>query len=241
MRDITEALLGVRMTRGGDLLDVGCGTGGFLRWAAGRDSFKRIAGVDISAEAIAFARLRVPTAELQVAPILDLPFETASFDLIVLNDVLQHVPDTDIERALQELRRVLRADGAVLLRTNGARRARSEGDWRVYDRRALRSALERAGFHCCRLTYANVVGTLWATVRRHTPTAPSRDRHGIPPIGSRPANAVMYQLLRAEATYLRRSRLGLPFGHTLFALATSGEIEWTAGFREAPSQMPGQQ
>jgi ubiquinone/menaquinone biosynthesis C-methylase UbiE len=219
MRAITEALLGDRLGRVGDLLDVGCGTGGFLRWALERHSFGRLAGADISAEAIELARERAPDAELRVAPIWDQPFETASFDLIVLNDVLQHVPERDVDRGLREMRRLLRSEGELLIRTNAALQAREGREWRVYDRPTLRSSLERSGFRCRRLTYANLAGSLWAVVRGAAPRAATRERHGIPSPPSAPANALMYAALRAEAAYLRHLPFALPYGHTLFALA----------------------
>ena len=74
MREITAALLRERLVRGHvSLLDAGCGTGGFLAWATGQGSFDRLAGVDISAEAVELARDAVPGAELHVAPVHDLP------------------------------------------------------------------------------------------------------------------------------------------------------------------------
>jgi SAM-dependent methyltransferase len=231
MRAISGALLQERFHAGGCLVDVGCGTGGFLRWALDEGSFEQVAGADISAEAVELATSRVPEARLRVAPIWDLPFESAQFDLVVLNDVLQHVPDDELARGLREVRRLLSDKGALLLRTNGAWRARREGDWRVFDRATLRSALQQSGFHCERLTYANVAGSLWAMARGGTPRAPSRDRHGIPSLPSPPANACMYRLLRAEAGYLRRSPLGLPYGHALIALATPAEQASAGGSR----------
>jgi ubiquinone/menaquinone biosynthesis C-methylase UbiE len=220
MRAISGVLLEDRLRRGGRLLDVGCGTGGFLRWALEQGSFEQLSGADISPEAIELAGAKVPEADVRVAPIWDLPFEPGSFDLIVLNDVLQHVPEAHLRRALREVRRMLRDDGELLIRTNGSRRAHSEGDWRVYDRASLRSTLELGGFRCRRLTYANLAGSLWAAARGAGPRAPSAQRHGIPSLGSARGNSLMYPSLRIEASYLRHSPLGIPYGHTLFALAT---------------------
>lgn len=229
MRAISGALLQARLGRGGRILDAGCGSGGFLRWALERGPFEQVAGVDISRQAIELAAIRVPEAELQAAPVWDLPFESGWFDLIALNDVLQHVPDAEVGRSLRELRRVLRREGALLVRTNGSRRARSEGDWRVFDRTGLRSALESAGFRCRRITHANLTGSLWAAARGAGPRPPSREWHGIPSIPSRRANALMYRLLLAEAGYLRQSPFDLPYGHTLFALATPAQIAGRKG------------
>jgi SAM-dependent methyltransferase len=48
-----------------------------------------------------------------------LPFADARFDRVMANHMLFHVPD--IERALREMRRVLRPGGRLVLTTNGAR------------------------------------------------------------------------------------------------------------------------
>jgi SAM-dependent methyltransferase len=219
MRRVTAALLGERARRGGRLLDAGCGTGGFLRWALDRASFERVCGTDVSAEALALARERVPEGEFLTAPLRALPFGAASFDLVVANDVLQHVPEADVGASLAELRRVTAPTGALLVRTNGARSGHAAGaDWRVYDRAGLVRAIEEAGFRCERATYANVVGSLWATTRGRAPRAPDAERHGIPVMPARPAGALVYALLAGEARYLSGGRRSLPYGHTLLVV-----------------------
>ncbi len=47
----------------------------------------------------------------------ELPFSDKSFDLVVANHMLYHVPDP--LRAFREIRRVLRPDGTALIATNG--------------------------------------------------------------------------------------------------------------------------
>jgi SAM-dependent methyltransferase len=222
MREISGALLADRLGCGGQrVLDAGCGTGGFLR--AGLDSgwFEDATGVDISPAAIALARRRVPGAELRVAPLRDLPFDALAFDIVVANDVIQHVHEEELEASLEELRRVLRRDGTLLVRTNGGRTARRDRpDWRVYDRPGLRAALEQAGFRCERVTHANLVGSLVAAARRQSPSAPTASGHGIPASNGSALGALKYTLLRVEARHLRHRSRTLPYGHTLFAVAS---------------------
>jgi SAM-dependent methyltransferase len=215
MRAIARSLLGARR---GPLLDAGCGAGGFLAWS-GSLGFAPLAGTDLSGDALTAAARRVPGADLRLAPLWELPFADGSFAVAACNDVLQHVEQARVREALLELRRVLRADGVLLLRTNGARRARVEAaDWRVYDRGTLRDALREAGFRCVRLSYVNVAGSLLAAARGRGPAPPTATTHGIPR-PTRGGGALRYGVLRAEAALLRVPGAALPYGHTLVALA----------------------
>ncbi len=219
-REIAGALLGRRLVSDGRLLDAGCGTGGFLRWALDEGSFSQAAGVDVSSVAIELARRRVPEATLDVAPVSALPYADASFDLTVMNDVLQHVPETELDKTMHELRRTLAPAGALLIRTNGARRLRRErDDWRAYDAATLRALLNSAGFTVERLTHANMLPSAWGQLRGWVPHAPSEEQHGIPAEPGRMQSSVALATLRMERMLLARTRVGLPFGHTLFALA----------------------
>ena len=216
MRSVATALLDGRMR--GSLLDAGCGTGGFLAWAAASRRFTRLGGIDLSVEAIGLAREAVPGAELHAAPLDRIPFGDEEFDVAVSLDVLQHVPEDLVDASLKELRRVLKPGGALLVRTNGDRRARRErDDWRAYDAPTLAADLRRAGFAVRRVTYANALLSLAASARGLRPQAPTGSSCGIPRVETGPKAAVGRALLEAEA---RVVGLGgrLPYGHTLFAL-----------------------
>jgi ubiquinone/menaquinone biosynthesis C-methylase UbiE len=245
MREISAALLGPRLSRTGQrLLDAGCGTGGFLRWAQDTGAFGHLSGVDIAPGAIELARERVPGAALSVTSLADLPYGDSSFDVVVVNDVLQHVAEAELEQSLGEVRRVLRPDGVLLLRTNGARHARRErDDWRIYDRAALAAILEAAGLRCERLTYANVALSLLAAARGTSPRAPTDTSHGIPAPASPLQNALGYRALRAEARYLAGGSRALPYGHTLLALAspdTGASSPGAGNGRDAPAFFDGE-
>lgn len=107
-----------------DVLELGCGEGGF--WAANADRVSRSARLTLTdfspgmLEATA-TRLRplLPDARCAVADAQALPFADASFDTVIANHMLYHVPD--LHRALREIRRVLRPDGRFFAATNGER------------------------------------------------------------------------------------------------------------------------
>jgi SAM-dependent methyltransferase len=100
---------------GRDVLDAGCGiaTDGVQFARAGA----RYTGVDLSPVALDLARHRFAlerhSGRFIRASVIDLPFETASFDLVYSHGVVHHVPDT--QRAIDEFHRVLRPGGTALV------------------------------------------------------------------------------------------------------------------------------
>lgn len=95
----------------GRLLDVGCGTGSFLAQMRRRGNWE-VYGLDISHEAVQYARYRLG---LQVfhGKLEDAQYPSASFDVVTLWDVLEHLHDP--RGTLREVRRVLRRDGVLAL------------------------------------------------------------------------------------------------------------------------------
>jgi len=107
--DAFEALIpeGPRPRR---LLEVGCAGGWLLKHA--RERGWEVRGVELSGDAVAKARalgLEVHAGDLDSAR-----FAEASFDLVYMGDVLEHVPDA--QATLREAARVLAPGGAFYLR-----------------------------------------------------------------------------------------------------------------------------
>jgi SAM-dependent methyltransferase len=158
---------------------------------------------------------------LHAAPLHQLPFEDESFDLVVCNDVLQHVPEGELDESISELRRVTAPGGAVLVRTNGARTHRRErDDWRAFDRSSLVALLRLGDLTCDRVTYANMLGSLVGAVTGRPPRAPTVSTHGVPATAGRLRAAIGIRSLAWESTYLANPKHSLPYGHTLLAVGT---------------------
>ena len=92
------------------VLDVGCGDGRFLHQMA--QSGWTVEGLETDAQAAALARRRLG-ATIHEAPLETLELQAASFDLVSLLHVLEHVPDPPA--TLRAARRVLRPGGTLLL------------------------------------------------------------------------------------------------------------------------------
>jgi len=99
------------------LLDFGCGQGRFSVFPA-RRGFGRVVGIDISAASLEVARERAryfgieARAEFVAGDCEQLPFADGEFDVVIESGTL---PCLDLERALAEIRRVLRPGGRFLL------------------------------------------------------------------------------------------------------------------------------
>ncbi len=99
--------------------DLGCGPAVMLCDILARKPGWRGEGLDVSPAAVDYAS-RLAThkqvqdrARFSTGNVVDLPFSGASFDLVVASEVLEHVPD--IQRALAEIKRVLRPGGRIAI------------------------------------------------------------------------------------------------------------------------------
>jgi len=106
--DDLEVDFASRYAAGGDLLEVGCGTGLLLERLARVTKSAR--GIDLSHGMLEKARFR--GLEVRQGSAVDLPYPDATFDVTCSFKVLPHVEA--IERALSEMVRVTRPSGVVL-------------------------------------------------------------------------------------------------------------------------------
>ena len=98
---------------GKDVVDVGCGGGALVR--ALTECGARVTGVEISEPQLGAAveQDNGSGARYLVGRAERLPLDDASVDIAVLMRSLHHVPRADLDGALVEARRVIRAGGAV--------------------------------------------------------------------------------------------------------------------------------
>jgi 2-polyprenyl-3-methyl-5-hydroxy-6-metoxy-1,4-benzoquinol methylase len=99
---------------GKDVLDVACGSGvgtAFLQSAGAR----RVSGLDIDPDAIAFAKARYPECEFAQSDATALCLPDASVDVVVSFETLEHLRDQT--KFLRECRRALRPNGTLICST----------------------------------------------------------------------------------------------------------------------------
>jgi SAM-dependent methyltransferase len=166
----------------GDLLDLGCWIGFLLAEANGRGWRGR--GVEPSRFASTVARdrfgLDVVTDELFTAPLPE-----ASFDAVVLGDVIEHLPDP--AAALERIGALLRPQGvlAMMLPDAGSRLARAMGRrwWSIipthvqyFTRASMSALLHRQGWELLEIVTAPKAFTVRYYLERIAGYAPRLSR-----------------------------------------------------------------
>ncbi|AZS76404.1 SAM-dependent methyltransferase [Streptomyces lydicus] len=162
------------------VLDIGCGDGSAAATAAQVLAGHRLVGVDWSQDALRRARTRLPCAVRGELTDGGLPFASGSADAVLFSEVIEHLVDPDA--ALDELRRVLRPGGHLMLSTpnlaawynrglllagvqpvfsevsmrriHGRPGTQVVGHLRLYTARALRGFLAASGFEAVRIAGA---------------------------------------------------------------------------------------
>lgn len=161
------------------ILDIGCGDGTAAATARRTLAHHRLVGVDWSQDALRRASEHLTAVRGELSD-PGLPFATGSADAALFSEVIEHLVDPDA--ALDELHRVLRPGGHLLLSTpnlaawynralllfgtqpvfsevslrgiHGRPGSQVVGHLRLFTARALRSMLPAAGFRVIRVTGA---------------------------------------------------------------------------------------
>lgn len=102
-----------RCIPGSRVLNIGVGSGGLeeILVAAGVN----VSALDPSERSISSLRKRLGLGEkAKVGFSQALPFDGASFDIVVMSEVLEHLPDDTLQSTIAEVRRVLQRDGLFI-------------------------------------------------------------------------------------------------------------------------------
>lgn len=215
----SEILLGCLARHGDSLealhvLDAGCGTGAYAEAIVERVG--RVEAVDLSAGMLSQARGKLARQAaagrigFHRAPVTDLPFADASFDAVMINQVLHHLdaPGDDafpvLRRAVAELARVLKPGGVLVCNHCGQHQLR-DGYW-----------------------YAALVPRAAAAFRaRFAPLESLREILADAGLGPRGCFAPLDAVCQGAAYFDGRGPLAAAWraGDSLWALATSEELD----------------
>lgn len=206
-----------------NVLDFGCGTGGFLQALNKRMRFRSCLGVDVSAVAIEHAKRRGDN--YQCSAFSDLS-EVSGKDIVFLMDVLEHVEDDAL--LLTSIIKELKPGGFLLLSVPASPRLYSSwdetlGHYRRYTMRQVCSLVERAGGSLIykRHAFAYLIPLIyWKRVLQGT----TFDDHSctFPPV-PKAVNSLFLCLTRLE---LASSRFfNMPWGSSLFCLVGKTPVD----------------
>ena len=200
------------------ILDAGCGTGGMLETLR---LYGQTVGTDASTPALQFASTRA-VAPLIQADVCRLPFASESFELVTSFDVIYHKGVSNDDEALQEMARVLRPRGLILLRVPALKLFRGRHDVAVhtrhrYRRRELEEKLKQAGFTTEFVSYLNCFLLPLAILRRGVDRLlnPGHQGSEVEPVAPW-LNQALLRILMLEAKWIRSGTL--PFGLSLVAV-----------------------
>ena len=97
------------------ILDAGCGTGTFLEMLT-KAKIKKIYGLDLSCDALNFAKKKAPGAVLLKVDLKKpLPFEKGKFDKIVCINVLYLLPQKERKKILKNFFKLLKNNGKIII------------------------------------------------------------------------------------------------------------------------------
>jgi len=198
------------------VLDIGCGTGATLDHLR---RFGEVQGVDVSPLALGYCRQR-GHGRVLCASATDLPFATASFDLVTALDVIEHLDD-DL-RGLREIERVLRPGAPAIVFVPAFHSLWGPNDDQSGHKRRYRLAgllrqVEHAGLIVERISYANTAMFAPIWVGRKLLNLVGRSGQAENEINHPLINRMLARVFSAEAAWLQRHRL--PFGVSIVCAA----------------------
>lgn len=128
----------------GKVLDVGCGLGEFL------ELYPNSAGIDINRHCVEYCRRK--GLKCSVGSIYKIPHPNASFDGVLMANILEHLDKPD--EAIAEIRRVLRSGGKLIIVLPTLKSyQRDTTHIRFWCAKDLRRLLEKHGFRVEKISH----------------------------------------------------------------------------------------
>ncbi|MDO8628481.1 MAG: class I SAM-dependent methyltransferase [Nanoarchaeota archaeon] len=194
------------------ILDIGCGTGVIAHTLARNN---QVTGLDISSEALKYAKIRNPLLKWMKGDAQDIKCKANTFDVIIASDVIEHVDDD--YRALRSIHKSLSKGGKLILTVPAFEWLWGKDDdmlhhKRRYTKRQVRQLLVETGFKVNFLNFWDFIPFPIAIVYKLM-----NKEHSIVKF-SRMVNFLAYYGWRLDSKVIQK--IPVPFGVSLVAVAT---------------------
>jgi 2-polyprenyl-3-methyl-5-hydroxy-6-metoxy-1,4-benzoquinol methylase len=203
-----------------NVLEMGCGVGDVLVYAAATLSKVTMFGMDNSEVAIHAAKEKIKTlglnnAKIMLGDVKEPALRDGCFDAIICADVLEHL--TDDKRAVLEAKRILKSGGELIVTVPAYMSLWSKMDeechhLRRYDKKMLERLLAENGFRITSIRYWNSLLTVPVFLYRRLFNKGMAAEMAMTS-KNKLLNSILYNLLLTE------EHVRLPFGVSLIARA----------------------
>ena len=142
-----EYFLKFNISKNAKILDIGCNYGSLI-YNIYREGYKNVRGIDISKEAIKIGKKEYKLIEkkLEVYDGYKIPFKNESFDVVLMFDVIEHIPNA--ERFIkEEVYRIIKKGGLFIFQTPNKI---MNIPWEIINQRSFTKWKE---YHCSLQTY----------------------------------------------------------------------------------------
>jgi SAM-dependent methyltransferase len=203
------------------VLEIGCGTGGNLKYF--KSIYSNLVGCEVSEDAINFARHKLPDFDIRKCNLPDdIPFENSKFDVIFLFDVLEHIKDD--AASLESIKQKLNVGGSLVVTVPAYQFLYGAYDkflfhFRRYSKTRLLNLLTAAGFKITYSSYFNcwlfpavLISRLLEKMFNKT------SKYVISGNKTSLINSLFYRIMRSEK-HLLLKKYKLPFGSSVIAIA----------------------
>ena len=164
------------------ILDIGCGAGQKTEYLVNKGI--NVTGADFSEEMVTIAKEQMPATRFLVLDFYNIDEVEETFDCVVAQAVLLHIPKKDVVRVLEKTKQVLKPSGLLYLAVKERRqgspdeKGEVENDYGDEYKRffsyfsipELKSYLEQAGFSVVSSDVVDLGHTRWIQVIAQTQT-----------------------------------------------------------------------
>ncbi len=205
------------LAKGSTVVDVGCGTGGFLSELAREYT---AVGTDTSALAIEYCRKR-GLEHLHLGTLDDFPRERYAVDAVTMLDVIEHIEDD--HGVVKQVYDLLKPGGYFIASVPANKWMWSAHDvmhmhYRRYSKPQFRQLMEAAGFEIKKLSFFNSFLFPLAALKRMTQRKLKvEDIHAVVDPVPAVVNTLFDAIFKAETPFLKT--MSFPFGVSLIVIA----------------------